>query len=160
MDREITARAFPQWFAVADLAAGEIQALDFRKKRMSQRYTFDDAHEIVGGIVHRFGSFWESECTSMMDQLVAMDAHKTGRVPLAKFYGTGLDADWRFAESEAYLRSLGALDETSPWRGKQVIIPNYIQAASNCIVSAQHYLVCCVNECEGLLREIEEKVAG
>jgi hypothetical protein len=155
MDREATARAFPQWGAVADMAAGEIQALDFRKKRMSQNYTFDDAHEIVGGIVHHFGSFWEAECTSMKDQLVAMDAHKTGRVPLAKFYGTGLDADWRFAESEAYLRDLGALDETSMWRGKQVIIANYIQAASNCIVSTSHYLVCCANDCESLLGEVE-----
>ncbi|CAK0804646.1 unnamed protein product, partial [Prorocentrum cordatum] len=78
-----------------------------------------------------------------------------GRVPLAKFYGTGLDADWRFAESEAYLRDLGALDETSSWRGKQVIIANYIQAASNCIVSTSHYLVCCANDCESLLGEVE-----
>jgi len=155
MDREATARAFPQWGAVTDLAAGEVQALDFRKKRMSQNYTFDDAHEIVGGIAHHFGSFWEAECTSMKDQLVAMDTHKTGRVPLAKFYGTGLDADWRFAESEAYLRDLGALDETSAWRGKQVIIANYIQAASNCIVSTSHYLVCCANDCESLLGEVE-----
>ena len=96
---------------------------------MSQRYSFHDAHEIVGGITQNFASFWESECTSMKDQLVAMDAHKTGRVPLSKFYGTGLDADWRFAESEAYLRDLGALDETSAWRGKQVIVANYIQAS-------------------------------
>jgi len=156
--REITGRAFPNWREVADMAAGEIRALDFRKKRMSQHYTFDDAHEIVGGIVHRFGSFWESECTSMRDQLVAMDAHGTGRVPLAKFYGSGLDVDWRFAESEAYLRDLGALDETSAWRGKQVIIANYIQAASNCIVSTPHYLLCCANGCESLLGEVEAGV--
>merc|ERR1719326_2582429 len=91
----------------------------------------------------------------MKDQLVAMDTHGTGRVPLSKFYGTGLDEDWRFGESEAYLRELGALDETSSWRGKQVIIPNYMQAASNCIVSTEHYTVCCINECEGILDEVE-----
>jgi len=158
MNREATARAFPNWRGVADMADGEIRALDFRKRRLAKLYTFEDAHEIVGGIVHRFGSFWESECTSMKDQLVAMDVHKTGRVPLAKFYGTGLDADWRFAESEAYLRDLGALDETSAWRGKQVIIANYIQAASNCIVSTSHYLVCCSSECESLLGEVEAGV--
>jgi hypothetical protein len=157
MNREVTGRSLPHWHAVADMASGEIRSLDFRKKRMSKSYTFDDAHEIVGGIVHHFGSFWQTECTSMKNQLVAMDIHKTGRVPLAKFYGTGRDADWRFAESEAYLRDLGALDETSPWRGKQVIIPNYIQAATNCIVTTSHYLVCCANDCESLLGEV---VAG
>merc|ERR1719203_855924 len=89
-----------------------------------------------------------------------MDARGTGRVPLSKFYGTGLEADWRFGESESYLRELGALDETSTWQGKQVIIPNYIQAASNCIVSAPHYLVCCVNTCEALLGEVEVSVGS
>jgi hypothetical protein len=69
-----------------------------------------------------------------------------------------MDQDWRFGESEDYLRQLGVLDETSPWRGKQVIIPNYLQAASNCIVSTSHYLVCCMNECESLLGEIENQV--
>lgn len=46
------------------------------------------------------------------------------------------------------------MDETN-WRGKQVIISNYMQAASNCAVSTAHYLVCCSNDCEALLDEIE-----
>lgn len=94
----------------------------------------------------------------MKDQLVDMDSDGTGRVRLSDFYGTGLDKDWRFGESETYLRELGVLDESSPWKGKQVIIPNYLQAASNCIVSATHYLVCCKNECEEMLGEIETSI--
>lgn len=89
-----------------------------------------------------------------------MDIHNTGRVPLAKFYGHGLDAEWRFGESESYLRELGALDESSSWRGKEVIIPNYIQAASNCIVSTPHYMVCCINECDDRLSEIESAIGA
>merc|ERR1719291_635717 len=95
----------------------------------------------------------------MKAQLIAMDTHHTGRVLLSKFYGTSLDTEWRFGESEPYLRDLGALDESS-WRGKQVIIPNYIQAASNCIVSSRHYRVCCANDCEDLLGEIEAKIGA
>merc|ERR1719352_1753128 len=91
----------------------------------------------------------------MKSSLVAMDKSNTGRVPLSKFYGSAMDSEWRFSESEQYLRELGALDETSRWRGKQVIIPNYLQAASNCIVSTPHYLVCCQNHCESLLGEID-----
>jgi len=94
----------------------------------------------------------------MKGTLVGMDKYSTGRVPLSKFYGTGLDLDWRFGESEAYLRELGALDESSSWMGPQVIIPNYIQATSNCIIARPHYLVCCVNECETLLGEIESAI--
>merc|ERR1719388_710222 len=94
----------------------------------------------------------------MKQSLVGMDRRGTGRVRLADFYGTALDTDWRFSESEDYLRQLGALDETSKWLGKQVIIPNYLQAVSNCIVSSQHYSVCCANECEGLMGEIEAAI--
>jgi len=116
-------------------------------------------HRVVGSITSSFASFWESECQSMKSALVEMDTHHTGRVPLSKFYGSALDTEWRFGESETYLRELGALDETSA-RGKQVMIANYIQGASNCIVSATHYLVCCVNECEALLGELEVTIGG
>jgi hypothetical protein len=91
----------------------------------------------------------------MKDALVSMDTRHTGRVPLSKFYNYSINNDWRFGESESYLRELGALDETSRWLGPQVIIPNYLQATSNCIVSTPHYLICCKNECESLLDEIE-----
>merc|ERR1719246_324641 len=125
---------------------------------MEKRYTFSDAHAVVGGITKTFQDFWQSECHTMKDQLVDMDREGTGRVRLSDFYGTGLDKDWRFGESETYLRELGVLDESSPWKGKQVIIPNYLQAASNCIVAAPHYLVCCKNECEEMLGDIETSI--
>jgi hypothetical protein len=126
--------------------------------RWSMRYSFEDAHSIAGGITRSFQSYWQSECETMKAALVGMDSHSTGRVPLAKFYNTAINGEWRFGESEAYLRELGALDETSRWLGPQVIIPNYLQATSNCIVSRPHYLVCCVNECESLLGDIETSI--
>jgi len=91
----------------------------------------------------------------MKSALVSMDTHKTGRVPIAKFYHSSINSDWRFGESEAYLRELGALDESSSRFGAQVIISNYIQASSNCIVTRSHYLVCCQNECEEIMGELE-----
>merc|ERR1719335_220264 len=94
----------------------------------------------------------------MKATLVGMDKDGTGRVRLGDFYGSALDSEWRFGESESYLRQLGALDESSRWHGKRVIIPNYLQAASNCIVSSRHYSVCCANECEGLMGEIEAAI--
>jgi len=154
---------------VISFAHGQISALNFERMQnpnarsnsnngLSSRYSLEDAHKVVGGITRSFASFWESECQMMKQKLVSADKHRTGRVPLSKFYGKTLnDAEWRFGESEAYLRDLGALDETS-WLGKQVIIPNYIQGASNCIVSASHYSVCCINECDSIMREIESAV--
>merc|ERR1719183_3336053 len=145
-------------------AEGRIKTFEYKRKASKGKdafnmgYSFEDVHKIVGGITRSFQSYWQSECETMKAALVGMDSHSTGRVPLAKFYNTAINGEWRFGESEAYLRELGALDETSRWLGPQVIIPNYLQATSNCIVSRPHYLVCCVNECESLLDEIEQEI--
>ena len=167
-NRTLLANSFPHWAALKDFIEGRVRLMDFQNVRalkpgmglslMEKRYTFSDAHTVVGGITKTFQDFWQSECHTMKDQLVDMDRESTGRVRLSDFYGTGLDKDWRFGESETYLRELGVLDESSPWKGKQVIIPNYLQAASNCIVAAPHYLVCCKNECEEMLGEIETSI--
>mmetsp|Transcript_88314 Transcript_88314/g.234544 ORF Transcript_88314/g.234544 Transcript_88314/m.234544 type:complete len:576 (-) Transcript_88314:41-1768(-) len=171
-NRTFLATAFPHWAQLAAYARGEVAAVDFRRKRapsdngrrghnaLAKRFAFEDAHEVVGGITRSFASFWESECSSMKAALLKMDTHGTGRVPLAKFYSSALDTEWRFGESESYLRELGALDESSRWRGKQVMIPNYLQAASNCIVSTPHYMVCCSSECDVMLGELEAAVGA
>lgn len=166
-NRTLLESGFPHWKSIKHYVDGRVRMMDFKRARkpdghgrtlMDGRYTFDDVHEVVGGITQSFQLFWESECAAMKEQLVDMDRDGTGRVRLSDFYGTGLDKDWRFGESESYLRDLGVLDESSPWRGKQVIISNYLQAASNCIISAPNYLVCCINECESLLGEIEQEI--
>jgi len=159
----------PRYRSLMKFAEGRIKGFEYTrqlsagkksngKDTFNKRFSYDDAHSIAGGITRSFQSFWQSECETMKSSLVSMDSHSTGRVPLSKFYGTALDTDWRFGESEAYLRELGALDESSSWRGPQVIIPNYLQATSNCIVSTPHYLVCCQNECESLMGEIETAI--
>merc|ERR1719493_440730 len=117
---------------------GSVVAFDFSRQQSAEAgatrtifagiYTFQDALEVAGSISRSFGSFWETQCQDTKASLVALDTTNTGRVRLPDFYGANKDGEWRFGESEAYLRELGALDETSSWRGKQVIVPNYIQS--------------------------------
>jgi len=167
------AQIFPHWDKIVHFAHGQVSALNYQRQHQVKlssgtsggnallpRYSFEDAHAVVGTITSSFASFWESECREMKRKLSTLDRQRTGRVPLSKFYGKSLtDSEWRFGESESYLRDLGALDETS-WLGKQVIIPNYIQGANNCIVAASHYMVCCINECEPIMAEIETAVGA
>jgi len=167
-NRTLLETGFPHWSDLKGFLEGRIRLMNYQRAQeagpgfgksiMDNVYSFDDAHTVVGGMTQSFQSYWESECVSMKAQLSEMDKIGTGRVKLSDFYGTGMDADWRFGESETYLRELGVLDESSPWLGKQVIIPNYLLAASNCIVSTPHYLICCRNECEVLLRDIEAEI--
>lgn len=125
---------------------------------LNDRYTLADAQAVVGGIILNFGTYWHAECQRVKASLTEMDYGSTGRVKLSDFHGAALDGEWRFCESQDYLRQLGALDETSTILGPRVILANYLQGASNCIISEPQYRVCCANDCEAHLAEIEESV--
>lgn len=167
---EVLTTVLPHWNEVLNFTSGLMRGMEFVHHRspssgggniaLNGLYRFDDVHEVVGDITRTFAAYWEAECQTVKKDLVAMDKSGTGRISLADFYGANADGEWRFGESESYLRELGALDESSSWRGKQVIIPNYLQGASNCIVATANYLVCCKNECESVLNELEDTIGG
>jgi len=167
---ELKYRALPQWGHLREFAAGMVAKVEFEasstpgagfgRAALQRSYSFEDAHKAVSHMTKTFASFWETECQSIKNSLSALDRRGSGRIGLSQFYGANADGEWRFGESEAYLRELGALDETSVARGKQVIIPNYLQGASNCIVTTPYYMVCCINECEQVLNEIEAAVGA
>lgn len=169
-DRSLLGQVLPKWPEVKGFVDGIVKTMEFSRQHSPKpghgmaawggQYTFEDAHEAVGAITKQFASFWETECQTIKQSLVALDKTGTGRISLPDFYGANSDGEWRFGESEAYLRELGALDESSVWRGKQVIIPNYLQGASNCIVMNSHYLVCCINECETVLNDVEDAIGA
>lgn len=166
-DRRMLESTVPHWTKIEDFVEGLVKTFEFDRRRSPQTalgadllkasFSFEDAQKIAASITSSFQSFWQSECIDMKNSLVSMDKFKTGRVPISLFYDYG---EHRFAESEPYLREMGALDETSRWRGKQVIISNYLQAASNCIISTPNYHICCVNECELFMGEVETAVGA
>lgn len=158
---------FADWPSVKDFSDGQISHLMHKRQHQMQsdvhnsynpfnpKFSFQDVETMIGGVTTEFGRFWEGECQNIKQLLVVMDRDNTGRVKLSDFYGTAMAGEWRFGESKEYLQQLGALDESSKWHGPRVIIPNYLQGANNCIVSAPHYRVCCSNECEGIMNDLE-----
>eukprot|EP00450_Noctiluca_scintillans_P015019 CAMPEP_0194511226 /NCGR_PEP_ID=MMETSP0253-20130528/42831_1 /TAXON_ID=2966 /ORGANISM="Noctiluca scintillans" /LENGTH=450 /DNA_ID=CAMNT_0039354541 /DNA_START=272 /DNA_END=1624 /DNA_ORIENTATION=- len=170
MSHDQLRKSIPGWDEALYFAKGQIKAFDYERQHrpagrrwrglLDQLFSLEDASIIVGSITRSFAWFHKSDCDSLEANLVTLDTTGTGRVPLSKFYAAGKTVDWRLGESETHLRDLGALDETSPWRGKQVLIPNYLQAASNCIVSTPDYQICCASRCDTVLSEIEMAVGG
>lgn len=165
----ILSEIIPKWDDVRHYATGAVRALVTAQQRAPRPghsragfvglHSFADAHEVVAGITRSFASYWDAECQSIKTALSNLDKSKTGRVSLVQFYGANSDGEWRFGESEGYLRELGALEE-GPLGSKHILIANYLQGASNCIVARENYLVCCMNECEGYLHQIEDAVGG
>merc|ERR1719188_2371092 len=95
----------------------------------------------------------------MKENLLKLERPGTGRVLLQDFYNAALSGNPHFTEKQAFLRDTGILDETDPQR-PSVVIPNYVNAATNCVAESRFYKVCCVNECEPLLGSLERHLAA
>jgi len=120
-----------------------------------RRPDFATTARVAHKAVDRVGFWQQPVCGGLKDLLVKMEDRGTGRVRLASFYGKALhESTWQFSESESYLRQLGALDESNP-SNVRVIIPNYMYGASNCLPTTEHISVCCANECEVIMQQLE-----
>jgi len=120
-------------------------------------YSFQVASKIVRSMARAYGQWQNAECRQMASELRGLDSLSSGRVPLDKLYSQPESADYVFHESTEYLRQIGALDEGGDAK-PQVRIANYLMGPSNCIASSSYFSVCCLSECEGLMRELEQKI--
>jgi len=119
-----------------------------------EAYSFHDIMSVVEQVGERFGRFQNQECVDLKEALVKLEESSgSGRVRLGDFYS----GQWHFSESVEYLRQLGALDESDK-ANLRVIIPNYLNAPSNCIASSAYYGVCCIDECEEFVSQLERKL--
>ena len=126
----------------------------------SRGYSFEVAATASARATERYGKWSnEEECRELKETLVEPDREGSGRVRLTDFYWkVPVGNNWFFEETPEYLRELGVLDESSSSRGMQLVIPNYVQSASNCIEVSAFYSICCLKECEGLLGRIEKEI--
>jgi len=141
--RQVQSRVVASKAGDADFAQGEL--------------TFQGLSAVVEEIGERYGRWQDAECRDLKSDLLKLEHQGMGRVLLKDFYGAGLKGNWQFSESVDYLRELGALDESMDQ--PSVLIPNYVNAHSNCLASSSIYSVCCINECEALLGHLESAIA-
>lgn len=121
--------------------------------------SFEAMTHIVVEIGEHFGEFNEGECQSLKATLVEMEDRMPGRVILKDFYTKSLHSHWNFNEKIEYLRRLGALDETDPEQ-LRVIVPNYVGSRPNCLEASGLYAVCCRNECDDLMGQLEAQLGA
>jgi len=128
--------------------------------RHGQALAFADVEHVVVAISERYGDFQYDECKGLKLDLLAIEGSRPGRVDLGDFFRKALyDGEYQFGESVAYLKDVGLLDQSSP-RFPSVIVPNYINSPSQLVANSDNYAVTCLDECEGIMARIEERVAA
>merc|ERR1719238_1804739 len=156
---------YPGWTDTKQFARDILKESANSQRRVGMRdpwsnLDFATVTRAVEEVGEQYGRFQDGECRAMKNDLIALGDRGLGRVPLAEFYRPALaGTSWQFMESVEYLRSLGALDETNP-NMPSVIVPNYVSSQSNCVVSTSYYSVCCIDECEGLMGQLEKEFAS
>jgi len=137
-------------------AGNPFQVGDAAEEPMSFDAMGQWAMQVTGG----FGRFSDVECKEMKGRLLEMDDFAEGRVRLGKYYSQALHgASLHFSESPEYLRHLGALDESTKGQSS-VIIPNILYARSNCLANSGFHSVCCMDDCQVLMSEVEQAIAS
>jgi len=150
--------SYASW-ADAKKFMGELRAEVLGEKTS---FAFVDVEELLVTFGERFGQWQNFECVSQKKRLMELEDGEKGCVPISSFYKPMLSSkgkDWHFSESTDYLKALGIVDSRDP-KNMQVMVPNYLNAPSNCIATSKYYFVCCIDECESLLGHIERFVAG
>jgi len=118
---------------------------------------FGAAAKVVEEGGRRFGAYNDFECRKLKARLLEIESTKAGRVRLSEYYKAGLEKDGvTVVYNRDYLRSLGVLDESNV-SDPHIIVPNYVASRPNCIVASKFYAVCCLNECEDLLGQLESR---
>eukprot|EP00927_Polykrikos_kofoidii_P054836 TRINITY_DN49192_c0_g1_i1.p1 TRINITY_DN49192_c0_g1~~TRINITY_DN49192_c0_g1_i1.p1 ORF type:complete len:558 (-),score=96.63 TRINITY_DN49192_c0_g1_i1:99-1772(-) len=120
--------------------------------------SFGLLEDIADEVGKRFHQVRALECETMKRTFVSME-RKPGRVRLSDFYNKSRSSKWEFSESVSYLRALGTLDETNA-SNILVLSTNYIMAMPQCLQASTIYSVCCTNQCESLMSELEAELQG
>merc|ERR1719420_1481864 len=159
-DKKYINLRYPHWdttiLFLTDIAGSDtFRRVSSASPFVEQQFFFRDLIRMAERVSEELGPWSNHECHEMKDLLAQRDVHGSGRVKLADFYRKSKDGAWQFTEQSEYLRQLGALDESSPSLGPQVLIPNYITGMSNCITSAPYYSICCLNECDQIYQNLE-----
>lgn len=167
MHKKLIRSLYPRWDALMAFVKDTTRTAQIERNRNrpvslshygQDMFSFEETAYLATRVLEEFGPWSDYECQSMKELFVPRDIHMTGRLDLGTFYRALQSGQWKFYETPEYLRHLGCLDESSERVGPQVIISNYINANSNCLLVATHYSVCCMNECEGILRQFEGRL--
>lgn len=152
---------WPHWASTLVFASDLSSAydhfhLDSHNPFVKHDVNFVDIAGFMEEFGRQFGSFQKTECIRIKDKMMELELDGTGRVPLSQFYRSA-STQYHFTETLDYLRHVQVLDETDPKR-PTIIIPNYMSSKSNCMKASAFYSICCSDECESLMAQVERQI--
>jgi len=157
---------YPGWEDTVTFVDDEIASFVFKTRSHTNPFKRHEASlhmalQVVEQAADHFATHLaEPECQEIKEDLLSFEMGDTGRIRLVDFYRAGLTSRFMYVETKDYLRAVGALDESDPERGPEVIVSNYVLSKSNCLAHSNVYSICCINECDHLYSHLEDAIGG
>jgi len=122
-------------------------------------FSFEQMERATEEAAMTFGKFLDRSCMDIKNAILESEEKGSGRVLLSNFYKKGAEKGMLFREKPDYLRQLGALDESQKGEPR-MIVANYMTSPTNCLIETGFYNVCCLNECESVMGQLEKAIGA
>eukprot|EP00928_Gymnodinium_smaydae_P051720 TRINITY_DN3532_c0_g2_i1.p1 TRINITY_DN3532_c0_g2~~TRINITY_DN3532_c0_g2_i1.p1 ORF type:complete len:574 (+),score=81.07 TRINITY_DN3532_c0_g2_i1:88-1809(+) len=155
LDRQMVEETYPNWKDIEVAVRNSLR----NEAMIDGVITFAEAVDVARQVSRSFGDYLKTACMKTKAGFAAMPNGSSGRVSLAEMHRQVLQGNYQYGESTAYLKSHEMLDESNA-SDVRVFVPNVLYGASNCIGGTSFLEVCCPNECEVLLQDIENGIAA
>lgn len=145
----------PEWRAMQDIVRGAMHSVN-----NADGFEFSDIMLAVEDLERRYVQHHGRDCVRAKERFSSIPEQHNGRAPLAALkpsYEPGFRA--LFTEDVEQLQKLGALGSgalnPNDMAASDLIMPNYVESQALCLSTASYYTICCPNECESLLEQLE-----
>lgn len=118
-------------------------------KEASTGFTFSAMRHAAWELGHRYSSRQQLICARAKAQFAAAPGLKDGYLSLSEANASGFISD----HSAERLARLGALEGG----GSRLVVSNYLLSSAMCLTTASYYEVCCPNECDSRMQELERR---
>eukprot|EP00928_Gymnodinium_smaydae_P094691 TRINITY_DN7993_c0_g1_i2.p1 TRINITY_DN7993_c0_g1~~TRINITY_DN7993_c0_g1_i2.p1 ORF type:complete len:616 (+),score=100.26 TRINITY_DN7993_c0_g1_i2:86-1933(+) len=121
------------------------------------KLSFSQATRFANKFLDNYHVIQQADCRALKKHLVSAEEssgnHKAGSLDLTSYHKLDQFGDYQFQESEEHLRRAGILDETS--KTPYLVLANYVGSRINCVESSGMFAICCQNECDAVLAQLE-----
>eukprot|EP00928_Gymnodinium_smaydae_P067215 TRINITY_DN5015_c0_g2_i5.p1 TRINITY_DN5015_c0_g2~~TRINITY_DN5015_c0_g2_i5.p1 ORF type:complete len:619 (+),score=98.69 TRINITY_DN5015_c0_g2_i5:113-1969(+) len=122
------------------------------------KLSFSHVTVFVDKFLVEYHTIQQLDCRDLKNILVSAEKnssgiHMAGRLDLASYHKLDEFGDFKFKESKENLQRAGVLDESG--ETPYLVLSNYIGSRINCVESSGLFAICCQNECDAVLSQLE-----
>jgi len=132
---------------------------DIKKQMFAKsELNFGEIVQVVNAFGDKYAQWHEQDCTRAHNYLVGLSSFNFSSTLLQDVnVSTAEGRRDLLTEKKGFMKKIGAVFADTRHR---LVIPNYLNSQSMCLVTASFHSVCCMNKCNAIYAKLEEGVGA